>query len=194
MNYIKITYPDINNGAGCRVTLWLSGCTHNCPGCHNSFAKDYTIGQEFDYDVMNEIIDILNKPYIQGLTLSGGDPLDRPKEDFEKLIEFLKTIRYIYGDTKDIWCYTGYYIDELNKYQKNVLKYCDIIVDGPFIISQRDISLPFRGSENQRIINIEQYFNDKKIFNKIIKKINNIYILIKTKFNNLKKYFNNESI
>lgn len=164
MKYIRITYPDINNGLGCRVTLWVSGCTHKCPGCHNQWAQDYNIGKDFDQDVKRDIIEVLDNEHVKGLTISGGDPLDQNKKSLKDLENFLRVLRILYKDKKDIWIYTGYKFNELNKSQKEVLKYCDYLVDGPFEIDKKDLSLPFRGSKNQRIIDLKDYFRKKKKF------------------------------
>lgn len=156
MRYIKITYPDINNGPGCRVTLWLPGCTHKCKGCHNKWLADYELGSKFTNDTLEELGEILSKDYISGLTISGGDPLDQSDEILQELMSLMKWVKCNFN--KSVWVYTGYYIYELNKQQLKTLKYCDVLVDGPFLIDERDITLPFRGSKNQRIINLKKYF------------------------------------
>lgn len=161
MKYLKITAPDINNGIGCRVTLWLPGCSHNCFGCHNKWTHDYNQGIEFDQASKKEIYKWLDKKYIDGLTISGGDPLDQPNDILNDLIDFLKQVRQIYGDKKTIWVYTGFKIEELNDIQLEVLKYCNILVDGRYINELRNITLPFRGSENQRIIDLKHFFEKK---------------------------------
>lgn len=160
LKYLKITTPDINNGTGCRVTLWLPGCTHNCPGCHNKWTHNYNQGKKFTPEVEFYLYYELYKPYIAGLTISGGDPLDQNEEVLSELIEFLKRFRDIFKDSKDIWIYTGYEIEKLNKKQLEVLKYCDILVDGEYIEELRDISLAFRGSSNQRIIDLKNFFKE----------------------------------
>ena len=153
MKYLKITGPDVNNGDGCRITLWLPGCTHKCPGCHNAHTHDYNQGQEFNEDTFNELIEKLDKAHIQGLTISGGDPLDQSNEVLDDLYSLLYRLRNRLQE-KDIWLYTGFYIDKLGPKQIDVVDMCDVVVDGPYIQSKRDISLPFRGSENQTIIKI----------------------------------------
>lgn len=147
MRYIKITYPDINNGLGCRCTLWVSGCTHHCKDCHNKFSWDFNIGKIFTNEDKDELIDILKKDYIKGLTLSGGDPMDS-YNDALNLLKFVKTTL----PQKDVWLYTGYTIDEIARHnQTDILKYIDYLVDGAFDINKRNVSLKFRGSENQII-------------------------------------------
>jgi anaerobic ribonucleoside-triphosphate reductase activating protein len=163
MNYQSITYPDFNNGLGCRVTLWVSGCPHHCPGCHNPETWDYNSGQDFSESVKNKLIDVLKLPYIKGLTVSGGEPLcDNNISKVSKLVEEIK----ILFPEKDIWLYTGYDINELintkdyNKflYLQIILENVNFIVDGKYIEKLRDVSLKFRGSSNQ---NIYQVFNNK---------------------------------
>jgi anaerobic ribonucleoside-triphosphate reductase activating protein len=155
MRYLKITSPDIENGKGCRVTLWIPGCNRNCPGCHTPWTHAYNQGEEFTSETFNELCRILGKPYISGLTVSGGDPLMQSDKILKELAVILERIRKRFP-TKDIWIYTGYTLDEVleNKAQTEVLKLCDYAVVGPFIQELRDTTLAFRGSSNQEIINI----------------------------------------
>lgn len=150
MRYIDITYPDVNNGEGCRVTLWISGCRHNCKGCHNPHTHDYTAGKVFTEDTYKELSEILSKSYIKGLTLSGGDPLCQSQKILNELFNLVKRIKSDFPD-KDIWVYTGYYKEYLKGKQLEILKYCDVLVDGPYVEELRDITLQFRGSSNQKI-------------------------------------------
>jgi len=154
MKYLNITSPDIENGIGCRVTLWIPGCGHNCPGCHNKWTHDYNQGQEFTQDTFKELCDILDKPYIKGLTISGGDPLMQDDQTLIDLCQLVFDIKNLYP-TKDIWLYTGFYKDELKGLQLDILKYIDTLVDGPFELDKRDTTLPFRGSSNQNIIYLD---------------------------------------
>lgn len=152
MKYSEITYPDVNNGEGCRVTLFVSGCSHRCKGCHNPETWNFNFGKDFNDEVKNRLFDIVSKPYIKGLTLSGGDPLD----SYDDVLELVKEFRIRFGETKDIWVYTGYVIDDLLKLNKDeILEYIDVLVDGEYIEEQRDVSLAFRGSKNQRIIRLK---------------------------------------
>lgn len=153
MNYISITSPDINNGTGCRVTLWLAGCTHNCPGCHNPETHNYKAGRVFDKEAENVLFEKLSKSYIKGLTVSGGDPLDQSNDTLNELKNLLKRIRKKFPK-KDIWLYTGFEYKDLNKTQLDILDYVDILVDGPFKQNLQDTTLPFRGSLNQHIIEL----------------------------------------
>lgn len=155
MKYLSITSPDINNGEGCRVTLWIPGCSHKCRGCHNKWTWNYDQGNVFTDETYNKLYNILNKSYIEGLTLSGGDPLDQPENILKDILSLVKKVKTDFPN-KNIWVYTGYYYEDLNDSQKEILKYCDVLVDGPFIKSCRNISIAFRGSDNQRIINLKE--------------------------------------
>ena len=173
MNYHKITKHDIANGTGVRVVLWLSGCSHHCKGCHNPQTWDKNNGKLFDIISKQELFEALNKPYIDGLTLSGGDPLynDNLNEVYRLLIETKNNF-----PNKTIWLYTGYtweQIIEMDKsyedYEVNspspldVAKLCDVLVDGAYIDELRDISLQFRGSSNQRIIDVEKTLEKNEV-------------------------------
>ena len=161
MKILSITGPDLSNGIGNRITIWVSGCTHKCPGCHNANAHDYNIGTDISIEdnynkIYNLIITNLNKPYIKGITLSGGDPLDQSDENTKVLIKLVKQIKNNFPD-KDIWIYSGDVFENLikNPYKRELLKLCDILVDGPFIKEKQKTGLPFRGSDNQRIIELK---------------------------------------
>lgn len=155
MKYSEITYPDVNNGEGCRVTLFVSGCTHRCKGCHNPETWNFNFGNEFNDEVKTKLFEIISKPYIKGLTLSGGDPLD----SYDDILKLVKEFREYFGKTKDIWLYTGYVIDDLlNLNKEEILEYIDVLVDGEYDEMQRDVSLAFRGSKNQRIIRLRERY------------------------------------
>ena len=148
MNISGISYPDVNNGLGCRVTLWVSGCSHHCKGCQNKETWDKKSGRAFSKEDKDKLFEILSKPYIKGLTLSGGDPLD----SFNEVLQLVKEIREIFGSTKDIWLYTGYTLEQINNSEKKeILPYVNYLVDGLFELDKRDITLKFRGSTNQII-------------------------------------------
>lgn len=160
-----MTYPDIANGNGVRVTLWLPGCTHKCPGCHNAWTADFNQGKDFDTEAYNKLVDILNKPYVDGLTISGGDPLDQSDEVLENLYKIIVFLKVDVKKEFNIWIYSGYYKEDLIRdCQKKVLEYCDVLVDGPYIQEKRNIMLPFRGSENQRIWDLKnnEIINDDR--------------------------------
>ena len=144
MRYLDITSPDINNGLGCRVTLWTSGCSHHCPGCQNPETWSFESGKEWDQSAKSELLEKLSKPYIKGLTLSGGDPMYSEKD----LIPVLKEIKEKFPE-KDIWLYTGFELEQIKDHE--ILNYIDVLVDGQYIENLRDISLAFRGSSNQII-------------------------------------------
>lgn len=162
MNYSGITAPDIANGTGCRVVLWLSGCSHHCKGCHNQETWDYNHGTKFDEKALAKIKQWLSKPYIKGITLSGGDPLDRNCEELQEVLNLCNLIKSEYPN-KDIWIYTGYTLEQIlndktdkANLQKQIIMSCDYLVDGPYMEHLRDLSIAFRGSTNQRIINIKE--------------------------------------
>lgn len=147
MRFWSISYPDLNNGLGCRVTLWVAGCSHHCKGCQNRQTWDFESGRLFTKTDKDNLFKVLEKPYIKGITLSGGDPMD----NFHEILELSKEIKEKFP-TKDIWLYTGYTLDELkNSFRKDILPLVDVIVDGRFELDKRDVSLKFRGSANQII-------------------------------------------
>ncbi len=146
MRIHSITYPDANNGLGFRVTLWVSGCVHHCKGCQNQETWDFNSGREFTDEDKNKIFDILSLPYIKGITFSGGDPLC----SYNDVLSLMKEIKNKFSE-KDIWVYTGYTIEFIKEHFGEMLNYVNFIVDGKFIEEQKDVSLPFRGSKNQRI-------------------------------------------
>lgn len=148
MRFHNITYPDVNNGEGCRVTLWVAGCTHHCKGCHNPQTWSFKSGREFTEDIKNKLYNVLKLPYIKGITLSGGDPLD----SFDDIFELVKDIKNSFND-KDIWLFSGYTLEYIqNSEKKIILEYIDVLVDGEFKEELKDLSLKFRGSSNQRIL------------------------------------------
>lgn len=150
MNYQKITKTDIANGLGVRVTLWVSGCEHHCKGCHNPQTWDPASGQPFTMDTLKELIRAMSKPWIRGLTLSGGDPLH--PDNLNTVFNVCRTVKEWFPD-KDIWLYTGYLWEEVKDLP--VMKYVNVLVDGEFIQDLKDITLDWRGSSNQRIIEVK---------------------------------------
>ena len=158
MNYLGIDKASISNGPGVRVVLWVAGCKVHCKGCQNPESWDFNAGKLFDENVKQELFDVLNKPYIQGITFSGGHPLE--KENRDKVYQLCKEIKNSFP-TKDIWLYTGYTLEDLQSY--TILEYIDVLVDGPYIEEQRDITLKFRGSKNQRIIDVKETLKQNKI-------------------------------
>ena len=165
MNYIKITKTDIANGEGVRCVLWVAGCDVHCKGCHNPESWDFCAGKLFDEAAMEELIEALNCPWVQGLTLSGGHPL--AYNNLPDIYQVCKSVRERLPE-KDIWLYTGYEL-QAHDFDKSVdigldnallmnhiLAMCDVVVDGKYDESLRDISLKFRGSSNQRIIDVKK--------------------------------------
>ena len=150
MNYAGIINCTIVDGDGFRVALYVSGCRHHCIGCHNQETWDFNHGKEFTKEVEEILFDRIDKPYIKGLTLTGGDPLF----SCEDILPLLKRFRERFGDTKDVWLYTGFTIDEIimsSDLKNKVVELCDYIVDGKFNITQKDATIAFRGSRNQKI-------------------------------------------
>lgn len=162
MNYIKISKCDTANGIGIGVVLWISGCNCHCKNCHNQSTWDFNSGVPFTEDSMQEVFEALNKPYISRLTLSGGHPLD--PLNVPAVLEIVKRVKAALPD-KMIWVYSGYtweYIIQ-NETLNEILKYIDILVDGAYIDELRDISLDFRGSSNQKIIDVQESLKQNKI-------------------------------
>lgn len=160
MNYHKIEKTSIANGPGVRCVLWVSGCNCKCKGCHNPETWDFDSGQPFDDAAKQELFDVLSKPWIQGITFSGGNPLDTPYPIFSLAQE----IRKKFPD-KNIWLYSGYTYEQIcqSREKFKVLTAIDVLVDGPYIESQRDITLPFRGSKNQRIIDVKKTLQQNEV-------------------------------
>ena len=159
MNYGEIKDCDIANGEGVRVSLFVSGCTHHCKNCFNAQTWDFSFGSPFTKETEDSILDLLAPGYINGLSLLGGEPLEPDNQ--RALLPFLKRVRAAYPD-KTIWCYSGYTLesDLLSESRARcevtdeMLSCIDVLVDGEFIEEQKNISLAFRGSENQRVINV----------------------------------------
>ena len=151
MNYSGIIYNDIANGPGVRVSLFVSGCRNHCKGCFNPETWDFGYGEPFTKETENMIMKALRPSWIQGFSILGGEPLE--PENQEAMLPFLKRIREELPE-KDIWLYTGYRLEKVSG--SLLLRYVDVIVDGPFIEAKKDISLAFRGSRNQRIIHLRE--------------------------------------
>ena len=161
MYYSEIKECDIANGPGVRVTLFVSGCTHHCKGCFNEMTWDFEYGKKFEDEDICKILKLLEPTYIEGLTLLGGEPMEYHNQ--QGLLPLLRRVKSEYPD-KTVWCYTGYLYDkdilqdfcQKWKETKEILSYLDVIVDGEFIEELKDISLQFRGSSNQRIIDVKK--------------------------------------
>ena len=158
MNYAEIKNFDIANGLGIRVSLFVSGCTHHCKNCFNSIAWDFKYGNEFTKEVEDKIIKMLNNPNVSGLTLLGGEPMEPVNQD--GLIDFLRRVKKEVPN-KNIWCYTGYTLETdllqgkaHTPITEEILSYIDVLVDGKFIEELKSLMLKFRGSSNQRLIDL----------------------------------------
>lgn len=150
MNFQTIVKDDLINGTGVRVSLYVSGCSHGCPGCFNEAAWDYRSGTPFCEEQIEIIRTELSKSYVEGLTLLGGDPL-MPK-NISTIIDLCKRVKEEFPE-KNIWCWTGYTLEEvLQNHAHDILQYVDVLVDGKFEEELKNLKLPFRGSENQRIL------------------------------------------
>ena len=158
MNYIRIDNEDMNNGDGFRVVLWAAGCNHHCFNCHNPETWDEKAGQSFTEETKEELFKLLSKDYIDGLTLSGGDPLF--PNNREPLTELCKEVKEKFSN-KTIWCWTGYLYEQVKDLP--IMEYIDVLVDGPYIDSQRDITLNWKGSPNQRVIDVQKTRKENKI-------------------------------
>lgn len=165
MNYHNITYPDMNNGDGLRVVLWLSACNHHCYNCQNPQTWDVNSGIPFDESAKEELFRELDKDYISGLTLSGGDPLH--EANLDGVLDLVNEICLLFPN-KSIWIYSGYQWSEIFNDEiyltkectgwkrRKIVNQCTVMVDGRYIDSQRDITLKWRGSSNQRVIDVQK--------------------------------------
>ena len=151
MNYGAIKKNDIANGLGVRVSLFVSGCRNHCEGCFQPQTWDFEYGQPFTREVEDEILEALRPDWIQGLSILGGEPMEA--ENQEVLLPFLKRVKEEYSN-KDVWLYSGYVYEQIK--DAELLQYVDVLVDGPFVETLKDPSLAFRGSSNQRILNVQE--------------------------------------
>lgn len=153
---------DVANGPGCRVTLFVSGCRNNCPGCFNKEAQNFHYGVPFTEEKLDELIEALKPSHIDGLTILGGEPMDETNQ--WTVLAIVQKVREVFGWSKTIWIFTGYVLDKdliqsgraHTVCTHEILDQIDVLVDGPFIQELKDISLQFRGSSNQRIIHLRQ--------------------------------------
>lgn len=158
MKYAKINEYDIANGVGVRVSLFVSGCRHMCKNCFNKEIWGFDKGAPYTPETQSQILSALNKPYIHGLSLLGGDPFE--PENLPTVTELARIVKQTYPE-KDIWCYTGCLYEQIK--ESEILEYIDVLVDGEYIDEKRNISLQFRGSDNQRIIDIKKTKQYKEI-------------------------------
>lgn len=164
MNYLKIEKTSIANGEGIRVVLWVSGCSLYCKGCQNPQTWNFYGGKPFDDNAKQELFEALNKSYIQGITISGGHPLEtHNRPDVYCLITEIKKK----FPTKDIWFYTGYTWEEIfekgARETQRILYWTDVLVDGKYIEDERDLTLKWCGSRNQRVIDVQKSLKENKI-------------------------------
>lgn len=158
MKYHDITHDDMKNGDGLRVVLWVSGCSHNCKNCHNPITHDPNSGLDFDDKAKVEIFDQLGKDYISGLTLSGGDPLY--PDNRETVTALIKEVKEKFPQ-KNIWLYTGYTWEEIKDLP--LIPYIDILVDGKYIENKSDRNIKWRGSKNQKVIDVQKTLSENRI-------------------------------
>lgn len=151
MRYHNITKDDMLNGDGLRVVLWVAGCSHGCKGCQNPMTWDPEGGIPFEEKDKAEIFEQLEKSYVEGITFSGGDPLH--EKNVKDITVLAKEIKSKYPQ-KTIWLYTGYRWEDIKKW--DIVKYLDVLVDGKFDLATRDISLQWKGSPNQRVIDVQK--------------------------------------
>lgn len=153
MNYGSIIRADIANGEGFRVSLFVSGCKRNCKGCFNQQAQNPCFGKLFDEEAKQKIFAELENEWCKGLSVLGGEPMSVLSDNRQQVIALCKEVKERYPD-KDIWMWSGYTMEELksNEGTKEIFKYIDTLVDGPFVLEKKDLSVPFRGSNNQRIL------------------------------------------
>ena len=168
MHYATIKNNDIANGPGVRVSLFVSGCTHRCPGCFNEVAWDFEYGELFTEATINSILKMLAQPHIKGLTLLGGEPFEPQNQP-----EILKLLRRVKAElpNKSIWAYSGYIFERdilagrlgPKEITEEYLSYLDVLVDGPFVEAKKNLSLRFRGSENQRLIDVKASLKQNEV-------------------------------
>lgn len=168
MNYADIKRCDVANGEGVRVSLFVSGCTHHCKECFNKEAWDFNYGKPFTEKEIDTIMEYLKPGYVAGLSLLGGEPMEPSNQ--EGILPLLRRVKKTYPE-KNIWCYTGYLFDkdilermcQESEITKEIVTYLDIVVDGEFVVKQKNLKVNFRGSDNQRIIDVKKTMEAGKI-------------------------------
>jgi len=158
MNYSRILRADIANGPGFRCTVWTTGCLRKCPGCFNPEAQDPNFGKLFDDEAKEKIFKELSDPHCSGLSLMGGEPLSVCSDNRKQVIQLCKEVKERFPE-KDIWMWSGFLLEEIinDASMRPILDYIDVLVDGPFVQEKKDLSTPFRGSTNQRIIDVKKW-------------------------------------
>ena len=166
MNYGQVFYADTANGIGARISLFVSGCTHHCPGCFNEETWDFNFGDPFTREVEDDIIEHLRPSYIDGLSLLGGEPMEAQNQ--RALLPFLERVKHEVPHAT-VWIYSGYTFEELldetnsrchTEATRRILELADILVDGKFILAEKDVKHRFRGSRNQRILEQKEIQNE----------------------------------
>lgn len=167
MKFSEIKYFDVANGTGIRTSLFVSGCTHHCKGCFNEVTWNFNYGEQYTEEIEEEIIKSLEPSYVTGLTLLGGEPMELAHQPY--MLSLCKKVKEKYKD-KTIWCFTGYLFEELLpegkqslKITQELLSLIDVLVDGEFHLSEKDLTLKFKGSRNQRTINVPETLKQNKI-------------------------------
>ena len=167
MKFSEIKYFDVANGTGIRTSLFVSGCTHHCKGCFNEVTWDFDYGEPYTEEIEERIIKSLEPSYVTGLTLLGGEPMELVHQPY--MLSLCKKVKEKYKD-KTIWCFTGYLFEELLpegkqslKITQELLSLIDVLVDGEFHLSEKDLTLKFKGSRNQRTINVPETLKQNKI-------------------------------
>lgn len=151
MRYANIKNLDISNGPGIRVSLFVSGCRRHCKGCFNEVAQSFEYGTRFGSETLAELLRLLSNPHIKGLSVLGGEPLE--PENRDTVLDICKAVRVAFGAKKTIWMWTGYSWEDVKDLP--VMEYLDVLVDGPFVEEQKNLCLPYCGSENQRVIDVK---------------------------------------
>lgn len=171
MNYAGIYYVDLANGPGLRVSLFVSGCKFHCKNCFNQEAQDYSYGQLYNESTYNHLISLVDKPYISGLSILGGDPLWQSDDDIWALCRLVDDIHKL---GKSVWLWTGFkwedVMDDYNDARRDLMTMCDVVVDGQYVDELRDLNLVWKGSSNQRVIDVKKSLEAHEI---IIYKENN---------------------
>lgn len=168
MNYGQVFYADTANGIGARISLFVSGCTHHCPGCFNEETWDFNFGDPFTKEVEDDIIEHLRPSYIDGLSLLGGEPMEAQNQ--RALLPFLERVKQEVPHAT-VWIYSGYTFEQLldtenrrchTEATRRILELADILVDGKFILAEKDVKLRFRGSRNQRILELKESLKENR--------------------------------
>ena len=160
MRFAQIRKTDIANGEGIRVSLYVQGCHRHCPNCFNPETWNFNGGEVFDDEIENILIELINQPHIVGLTILGGEPLE--PENRKDISNLLKKVKQ-HCQNKTIWLYSFYLYEEIEKVDEEILSYIDILVDGPFVDELKDRKLRFRGSSNQRVIDVQLTLKKQEI-------------------------------